>query len=357
MDNLKEYLTVVYRISDGPTPGKFCSREACYANFLETFGGLPTVVVADNCGQATLSMVKSQRSPNMKIVETSLGNSKSFRLSLKYAIEATTHFVYFCEDDYLHRPESPYLLIEGLRWSNYVTLYDHPDKYVDKRGYGEIGRCIKTETSHWRQTISTCCTFGANTKILQEDAAVMTEFAAEGTKVPNDHGMWCTLAQKKRSLIVAIPGAAFNTHRTAEHSNFDWGASWATPYIKAAADISRPEAFSPFQQVDESLKFQPVDLKAPAPKMPVAAPNVPAPATFGLPDISQFKEKAGSTTTLPAAPALTASIGNEVKIRKKNPGLRPPLAIPDVGAYHQQQLLKKPDDVVKGQFGVFLSSQ
>jgi hypothetical protein len=75
--------------------------------------------------------------------------------------------VYLLEDDYIHKPGSSLALSEGLLLADYVTLYDHPDKY---RLAAESGNRFNHQklhptilyaspTSHWRETNSTTMTF------------------------------------------------------------------------------------------------------------------------------------------------------------------------------------------------------
>jgi hypothetical protein len=308
MTNFSNVLSVFYRISDSPTPDKCCPREVCFVNFLSVFRGLPIMVVADNVGPKTLSLIKQSGVP---FIETSLGNSGSFLKCLELATQVDTLFSYFSEDDYIYRDHAPQLIVEGLRWSNYVTLYDHPDKYIKERGYGEVGRCLKTETWHWRQTISTCCTFGANVNLLRQDMDVFKKHC-QG-KTPADHAMWCELSQQKRSLTTAIPGAAFNTHRVCEHSNFDWGNTWASGQIKKVVDAMNQQGR--FQHPPESVTFQPLELQK---------------TTSGLPNLAAL----GKTSTPP-------------QLRG------PSLAIPDPMALHQQNINKKKYTLQEGELGVF----
>lgn len=309
MNSFSNVLSVFYRISDSPTPDKCCPREVCFLNFLSVFRGLPLMIVADNCGPKTLGLVKQSGHP---FIETSLGNSGSFLKCLELAAQTETMFAYFSEDDYIYRDHAPQLIVEGLRWSNYITLYDHPDKYIKERGYGEVGRCLKTETWHWRQTISTCCTFGANVAMLKQDMDVFKKHC-QG-KTPADHPMWCELSQLKRSLTTAIPGAAFNTHRVCEHSNFDWGMTWASGQIKKVVDAINHQ--NQFRQPPESVEFRPLD-----------AP----PTTSGLPSLSSL----GKTSTPPRL------------------GKGPTLAIPDPASFHKENTSKKKFTLQEGEFGVF----
>ncbi len=326
--NFSNLLSVFFRISDGPTPEKWCQKEVCFINFLSVFNGYPITVVADNVNEKMLTFVKQ---PGVNVIQTSLGNSGSFLKTLELATQANTMFAYFAEDDYIHRPDAPRLIVEGLRWSNYVTLYDHPDKYLKERGYGEVGRCLKTETWHWRQTISTTNTFGANVALLGQD---MDTFRRHSTgPVPADHAQWCELAQKKRTLTVAIPGAAFNTHRVCEHSGFDWGAIWAGEQIKNVGEILARSGYNVFQQPPEDVTFAPCELPAPA------KPN-------GLPDLAAM----GKTTQLPAAPKVVPV--EPSKVRKAV--TRPALAIPDPVAMHHDNKTKKKFEVEDSNFGAFV---
>ena len=62
--------------------------------------------------------------------------------------------------------------------ADYVTLYDHPDKYMDhdKGGPnpyisngGEVTRLVKTDNSHWKLTNSTTMTFASKVNTLKQD--------------------------------------------------------------------------------------------------------------------------------------------------------------------------------------------
>ena len=117
------------------------------------------------------------------------------------------------EDDYLHRAESVSLLQEGIKRADYVTLYDHPDKYTRHYDGGEFSKVIKTASSHWRYTTSTCMTFASKVKTLKQDMDVWKEFTSGDH--PYDHFVFKKLTdERKRRLSVCIPGAACHTDLT-----------------------------------------------------------------------------------------------------------------------------------------------
>jgi hypothetical protein len=315
--NFSHLLSVFLRISDSPTPEKCCQREVCFLNSLSVFNGFPIIIVADNISDKTLNFVKNWAvvcKPTPKLIQTSLGNSGSLIKTLELACEADTMFAYFSEDDYIHRQDAGKLVVEGLRWSNYVTLYDHPDKYVKDRGYGEVGRCLKTESWHWRQTISTTETFGANLGLLRQDMDIFRKYCSG--PVPQDHAQWCELAQKKRSLTVAIPGAAFNTHRVCEHSGFDWGFNWAVDQMKNVVKIYNANQPNVFQPPPDNVKFEPVEIRDPK----------------GLPNLADM-----------------GRITNPVQMHHP----KPIMAIPDPVSIHRQNLNTKKFEVVEGELGKF----
>lgn len=199
------------------------TKEVCLANFCKAFaefvfsglenGSQPPIrIIADRCNRDTIKMLKNTGLP---IIMMEKGNAGSLRATLELAIEENQEdeLVYFCEDDYLHIDKSPDLLQQGIKRADYVTLYDHPDKYTSCYNGGEISKVIKTESSHWRYTTSTCMTFGTKVKTLKEDIEVWKEFTSESH--PHDHFIFKKLTEiKRRRLAVCIPGAACHTDLT-----------------------------------------------------------------------------------------------------------------------------------------------
>jgi len=163
--------------------------------------------VCDNCDES----LKFVEATGLPMVKTNLGNAKS----LKYALELSMQHVdedehvYFVEDDYLHHPRAWQVLQEGCNLSEYITLYDHPDKYTQFYGFGEVSKVIKTKSSHWRFTQSTCMTFVTKPKYLKEDWSVWEKHIS-GIH-PNDHQIFTDLKEIGRKLVLPMPGMACHT--------------------------------------------------------------------------------------------------------------------------------------------------
>jgi hypothetical protein len=148
-----------------------------------------------------------------------LGNAASCLYTIDLALERVhdpNEHVYFVEADYLHRPDSFKVLQEGLARFDYVTLYDHPDKYMKPspnpfvQEGGEVTKVYLTTSSHWKQTNSTTMTFAVKVSTLREDRAVFAEFC-QGRKIPDDFRCFLTLTQKRqRKLVSPLPG--YSTH-------------------------------------------------------------------------------------------------------------------------------------------------
>jgi hypothetical protein len=178
---------ILMRISNAGNPKAklpFATPLYCLDNCLHVFGKDRLTVFADNCSPKTLNGLHER---NIIPLESKLGNAGSFLRVLDYAVE---HFsgedrIYFLEDDYLHLPSAPALLEEGLDIADYVTLYDHPDKYFNAadggpnpfiREGGEFGRILLTKSAHWKTTNSTTMTFAVKAKTIAEDAPVWKKF-------------------------------------------------------------------------------------------------------------------------------------------------------------------------------------
>lgn len=217
-------MKLFYRISDKSyekTKLIGASKEKCLMNFCQAFSRIifpegadttvaPIRILADRCDRGTIKLLTESGLP---VTITDLGNAGSFRKALDLALEyEPNELVYFCEDDYLHLESAPTLLEEGIKRADYVTLYDHPDKYTRLYNGGEFSKVIRTESSHWRYTASTCMTFAAKVKTLKEDYDVWCKYTSETH--PHDHQIFTDLVKKNRRLAVCIPGAACHTDLT-----------------------------------------------------------------------------------------------------------------------------------------------
>jgi len=224
-------LTVFYRISDAgynKVKPDYVNNENCLKNCVKHFGK-DINVIADNVSDDTFEMVKKYV-PLSTIRRTNIkgGNAGSFTLLFEQALllEDET-IVYFLEDDYLHRENSAKILLEGFELgSDYVTLYDHPDKYIPPERGGnrwnidgpEKTRVYCSESTHWKITNSTTLTFASKVKTLKEDASIISEYTSgfhpethEETGKAYDHSMWVYgLIKSGRKLMSPIPG--YSTH-------------------------------------------------------------------------------------------------------------------------------------------------
>lgn len=219
----KFVINYIYRISDKSNDKNKISNVTkmhCLDNFMSVFGYENLTIILDNCEERTFEQVKAKGIKN--IIQTNLGNKGSCRFAMDYALAnfSDNEFVYFVEDDFLHKPNALIMLREGLEISDYVTLYDHPDKYKNNSDNkyisngGEVTRVMLSESSHWKLTNSTVMTFAVRVKILRDDYCIWKNFPARSFKA------WQRLQKlepwfkikyfyrKKRMLISPIPGVS-----------------------------------------------------------------------------------------------------------------------------------------------------
>lgn len=213
-------MKILYRISDAgynKVKPPYIGNESCLKNFCSVFSDHITDinVIADNVSQNTYEMILKYIDAK-HIEKVSVGHGAgTFNLALDKAIEfGEKDIVYFVENDYLHKPNACEILLEGFQaGADYVSLYDHPDKYIDGanpfvEGGGEVTRVLLSKYCHWKLTNSTTMTFAAKVKTLQEDKEILKQFTS-GT-YPRDFDMFIALRDSGRSLITPIPG--YSTH-------------------------------------------------------------------------------------------------------------------------------------------------
>lgn len=228
-------MIALYRISDGSNASKVklpnATKQHCLENFLKEFPPEIVHLYADSAKWAYPETLEWLHSLGCKVFKTnSKGNSLSFLNVVEEALKLPdTETVYFVEDDYLHLPNSFTVLDEGLQMADYVSLYDHPDKYIPatdggnpfvESDGGEVTKVYLSKTTHWKLTNSTTMTFATRVITLREDYDVWRKHCQDN--IPHDFDAFIELREKGRSLITPIPG--YSTHCEAKWTSplTDW---------------------------------------------------------------------------------------------------------------------------------------
>ena len=225
-------MKIIYRISDAgynKVKPKYINNRNCLWNAVNIFQGVDFkdwTVIADNVSEETDVIIQSYI-PRERIDYVSVGHGAgTFNLALDKALTFNDNeIVYFIENDYLHLPGSKRIIEEGLDeiGADFVSLYDHPDKYIDGanpyvQGGGEMTRVMLSTSSHWKVTNSTTMTFASKVKTLRKTENILREYT-QGS-YPRDFDMFVHLYNSAHYLVTPIPG--YSTHGE---------TAWLTPLI------------------------------------------------------------------------------------------------------------------------------
>lgn len=194
------------------------SREACHRNLLDTIDPRVHLTFFLDTAKEGDHFIKGQAIEIKEGTETG-----SFLRMLDYVEKLELHpdtIVYFLEDDYLHRAGWVDVLFEGFSLeADYVTLYDHRDKYF---AYPKLeSKIFVTGRTHWRTTPSTTNTYAMRFGTLKRDISIHRRFSL-GRKITADHDKFSFLRRRGAMLISPIPGWA--THAEPEYTSpcIDW---------------------------------------------------------------------------------------------------------------------------------------
>ena len=199
---------ILYRISSQGYPKlkvTTVNKYDCLENLFKHFPDWNFICVADNCSEELLNGLS--KFPFARLFKTNLGNPASFWYLYDSAFNTADDddIFYFIEDDYLHLESSSKAIEEGLQLFDYVTLYDHPDKYklskkflnpyVKFNRYSEKTEVAFSDHFTWRTTNSTTLTFALKGSTLKDDYNVWKITR----DVQRDHGFdnFCILTKQK----------------------------------------------------------------------------------------------------------------------------------------------------------------
>ncbi|MBS0625728.1 MAG: hypothetical protein JSS32_06730 [Verrucomicrobia bacterium] len=202
------------------------SREICYRNLLYTLEPQKADITF------FLDLAKGKRADHFlretdPVVEFRGGTeASSFLQLLDYVEKLKLHpqtVVYFVEDDYLHRDGWIDILLEGfsVEGAEYVTLYDHRDKYFLPMYKNLTSKIFFTPSCHWRTIPSTTHTFAVRYETLMRDLPIHRKYS-EGRKISADHEKFSHLTKRGARLISPMPG--WSTHAEPDFASpcVDW---------------------------------------------------------------------------------------------------------------------------------------
>jgi len=185
--------------------------EKCFINLLNTIEGKDIDLHLIMDGKIEDNWVKKYQDRYISH-EITGGNMRDagwqmFKIALDLDTIQDDDLIYFLENDYLHVDNwDEYVLdifscFEGL---NYLTLYDHNDKYFLPLYDDLTSKIFVSNKCHWRTTPSTCGSFIVLKKLWKEDYNF--HVSLEG-----DHNKWLAISEEKSRFILSpIPG--LSTH-------------------------------------------------------------------------------------------------------------------------------------------------
>jgi hypothetical protein len=204
------------------------SRERCYHNLVSTLNDSDVnLTFFLDTAQATGSAHFLKEQKRFPVIEIKAGTEAlSFLSMLDHVLQQEYDpdtIIYFLEDDYIHKPDWISILREGfsIPGVDYVTLFDHRDKYLFPQYQNLQSRIFHTQSCHWRTTPSTTNTYAMRFRTLQRDAELHRSFSSNRA-ITADHEKFCALSAQGAVLISSIPGWA--THDEPEFASpcADW---------------------------------------------------------------------------------------------------------------------------------------
>jgi len=206
----------------------FFSKERCFENLVNTI----------DCANVNVTFFLDtfhpmegehflRRQSQYPVIEIKAGQEAGSFLQLLDHVSslklAADTIIYFLEDDYIHRSGWIKILQEGFTLPNvdYVTLYDHRDKYFYAM-YSEMrSKIYHTVSCHWRTTPSTTNTYAMRFETLKKHLPVHRAYS-EGRQITADHEKFCKLSESGAALVSAIPGWATHAEPDFASPCFDW---------------------------------------------------------------------------------------------------------------------------------------
>lgn len=208
-------LKVVYRMSDITSTNaspifwtdKFKLNKLCLYSFVEAFREIKphVVMICDRCPEYYEKFVRDSVPFPMTVEFTNSGVRENAVHQYDYVTD--DDYYLFQECDYLYVPNAGKKMIEACDVFDFITPYDHPDKYKgelipEKKDIRVVGN------HHWRLTDSTTSTFMARGDMVRKELDRFKQWGWE------DHKRWLDFNNHGYQLWSPMPSLA--THMVEE---------------------------------------------------------------------------------------------------------------------------------------------
>ena len=207
-----------------PDRPEWFDKWKCLANFTNVFSQHDITIQAENVDDQVWEKLNNLY-PNLDLRRTSHGTSGwAYLSSLKEVLEMNLDpntIVYFVEDDYVHHEGSDIILEQGLGLCQYVSLYDHPDKYWGEN-FSRPSLIFMSPDVHWRTVPSTTLTFASRISTLIEDRDIFYKWC-DSHGWMHDNQLFTELTTNKL-LITPVPGYATHCDTWVIGKMVDWQA-------------------------------------------------------------------------------------------------------------------------------------
>ena len=196
--------------TDNKNRPSWFNYEKCYDNLLSTINSNKNVKINIVYDGREDNWVKNKLYNKFYEIEAK-EDMKSFWETIKLAhsdnLIEDDDLIYFLENDYMHIEgwvDKVLELFQTYRGLDYVSLYDHNDKYFLPMYDNLTSKIFTTLSHHWRTTPSTCGSFITTKQKLDEDFDILSTMRG-------DHNKWLWLNENRgRFVFTPLPG--LSTH-------------------------------------------------------------------------------------------------------------------------------------------------
>ena len=200
------------------------TKRYCLDNFIATFPTADITLMVDGVIDGTLDYLKTvvDKHPNVSLKKIEAGcTGKAFRAIFDEIVKLPDddEAVMIQEDDYLYLEGSERAILDALVYGDYVTGYQHPDKwwlpsrggnpYVEQENVSEVTRIVQCPTRFWMIVNSTTGTFASTVGIIKADYAEWADATSERDAKDFDTFIYLR-NEKSRTVLQPIP--TLSTH-------------------------------------------------------------------------------------------------------------------------------------------------